>query len=235
MTNSSTYAGLRIGAPLLARVRALGAATPLPIQDVAIRRVFAGESLAIHSQTGTGKTLAFMLPLIAGLRRQAPRQVLVIVPSRELGLQAFEYASFLQSGAAAVLTGRSAHELVHELLQHRAPMLVATDKQLAALRPALDEDGGGSLRAAVRASLRTLVIDEADAVLEPQGRGYMLNRTRRDRSLAANPAVRALRALVERRPDATYPRVQLVVASVRALGDRAPAWRPSCPPALTPP
>ena len=63
-----------------------------------MRRVFAGESVALHSQTGSGKTLAYMLPLLARLRRDplratyVPRQALIICPSRELAMQSCEVA-----------------------------------------------------------------------------------------------------------------------------------------------
>ena len=42
-------------------------------------RVFAGESVAIHAETGAGKTLAYLAPLLARSRRDVPRQVLVLV------------------------------------------------------------------------------------------------------------------------------------------------------------
>ena len=87
---AAAFAGLRLGPSLLARVQALGAHVPLPIQQAAVRRIFAGESVALHSQTGSGKTLAYMLPLLARLRRDPvarvyiPRQALIVCPSREL-------------------------------------------------------------------------------------------------------------------------------------------------------
>mgnify|MGYP001247711304 CR=1 FL=1 len=78
-----------------------------------MRRVFAGESVALHSQTGSGKTLAYMLPLLARLRRDplratyVPRQALIICPSRELAMQSCEVARRLQPGSAAVVSGSS--------------------------------------------------------------------------------------------------------------------------------
>ena len=86
-------------------VRAIGASRPLPIQEAAVRRVFAGESLAIHSQTGSGKTLSFLLPLLVRLRRREPRQVLVCVPSRELAVQSLECAMALMPASAALVNG----------------------------------------------------------------------------------------------------------------------------------
>ena len=91
--------------PLSARLeeglRRLGASRPLPIQAASCARVFAGESVAIHSQTGTGKTLAYLLPLVARLRPAAPRQILTVVPSYELGRQTLEFAHDLAGARTA--------------------------------------------------------------------------------------------------------------------------------------
>ena len=102
----SSFAGLPLPPPLLARVQATGIVKPLPIQEAALRRVFAGESVALHSQTGSGKTLAYMLPLLARLRRNpdligyVPKQVLICVPTRELALQSVEVANQLLPASA---------------------------------------------------------------------------------------------------------------------------------------
>ena len=93
-----------------------------------MRRIFAGESVALHSQTGSGKTLAYMLPLLARLRRDPvarvyiPRQALIVCPSRELAMQSCEYARRLQPGSAAVVSGTRAKELRDSLLREPAPL-----------------------------------------------------------------------------------------------------------------
>ena len=253
---ASAFAGLRLGPSLLARVQALGASEPLPIQQAAVRRIFAGESVALHSQTGSGKTLAYMLPLLARLRRDPvarvyiPRQALIVCPSRELAMQSCEYARRLQPGSAAVVSGTRAKELRDSLLREPAPLVFATSRQLGALHELLapddeEEDDLGVLPhvvrkgwyrkhtrlprkfwqtageapapsttlSALRATLRTLVIDEADTVLAPRGKGGMRNRSRRNKSLELMPSSLAVRKLLARHPDAAHPRVQLVLAS----------------------
>lgn len=219
---------------------------PLPIQTASVRRVFSGESVAIHSQTGSGKTFAFLVPLLAKLRPRTPRQVLIIVPSRELALQSMEWANILRPGSAAVLSGTTPSVVSRSMLGANAPMVVVTAGQLAALQTLVEPEGSERSRrghswsqeqfakngkprfgvpkwllrqppppflAELRKTLRTIVLDEADATLAPRGKGYMLNRARRNRALDKMPAARALAGLLTRRHEFAHPRVQLVVVT----------------------
>ena len=213
------FGGLPLPPTLFARLRAMiGSAEPLPIQRAAMLRVFAGESLAIHSPTGSGKTLSYLLPLaLRQQQRATPRQVLVVVPSRELAMQSLECAhAFLPPSTAALLHIGSRHPSVigKAIRSHRAPIVIATAAQVGALDAVLSTLAGGDvLLAELRRTLRTVVLDESDAILEPVGRGGMQNRSRRDRALKRMPVARALGRLVERRTDGTYRRVQVVLAS----------------------
>ena len=63
---------------------------PTPIQDEIIPLIQKGENVIGKSQTGTGKTHAFLLPLLDGLKTGEELDALIIVPSRELGMQIFE-------------------------------------------------------------------------------------------------------------------------------------------------
>ena len=65
----------------------------------------------------------------------------------------------------------------------------------------------------LRETLRTVVIDEADMVLHPKGKGGMRNRARRIKSLERLPAALAVRKLIGRDKHAAYPRIQLVLLS----------------------
>ena len=67
----------------------MGFSEPTPIQEKAIPRILAGQDLIAVAQTGTGKTAAFVLPLlqhIQGRKEGAPR-VAILVPTKELALQ----------------------------------------------------------------------------------------------------------------------------------------------------
>ena len=133
-------------------------------------RVFAGESLAIHSQTGSGKTLSFMLPLLLRLRVGVPRQVLVCVPTRELAVQTLEHVQALSPMAAVLLRGTEPDLLRTSLAQQDAPVLIATAGQLAKLNAVLEARGGEQVLADLRRTLRTAVLEESDAILGPKGK-----------------------------------------------------------------
>ena len=209
--------------PLSARLeeglRRLGASRPLPIQAASCGRVFAGESVAIHSQTGTGKTLAYLLPLVARLRPAAPRQILTVVPSYELGRQTLEFAHDLAGARTAALLppAKSPADRAEQLLEQPEPLLIVTGAQLGALLPALEDEGGAALRA-LRATLMAVVLDEPDAILRVPTYSTMTRRHKRNAWLARQPLSRALAALCEREKRAEHARIQLVLASATLSG-----------------
>ena len=92
-----SFATLGLHSSLLETLTALGYSTPTPVQSAAIPAVLAGADLLVSSQTGSGKTAAFMLPSLhrlwstppakpAAARANGPR-ILVLAPTRELALQ----------------------------------------------------------------------------------------------------------------------------------------------------
>ena len=208
----SAFAGVPLTDAFFANLRAAGVHEPLPIQIAAAKRVFLGESVAIHSQTGSGKTFAYMVPLIARLQTGMPRQVLLCVPSRELALQSLECAHALLPNSAAMLRGSSSAAVATSMRNRPEPLLIATAHQLDALDIALSASEE-ALLTELRRTLRTVVLDEVDAIVEPRGKGGMLNRARRNRALEQMSRVFALRQLIGRRKGAKHARVQLVAAS----------------------
>ena len=204
--------------PLSARLeeglRRLGASRPLPIQAASCARVFAGESVAIHSQTGTGKTLAYLLPLVARLRPAAPRQILTVVPSYELGRQTLEFAHDLAGARTAALLppAKSPAHRAEQLLEQPEPLLIVTGAQLGALLPALEDEGGAALRA-LRATLMAVVLDEPDAILRVPTYSTMTRRRR--------PQPRDERQQVRER----LARARLRVDRDALAGEDAPARR----------
>lgn len=85
---------------LLAAVKAAGFESPTPIQARAIPVLLEGHDLIGQAQTGTGKTAAFALPLLAALDPKARgTQALVLVPTRELAIQAAEQIHKLAGGS----------------------------------------------------------------------------------------------------------------------------------------
>jgi len=75
---------------LLANVLKHGYTTPTPIQDQAIPLLMEGKDVVGVANTGTGKTAAFLLPLINKIVDHRDQGVLILAPTRELALQIFE-------------------------------------------------------------------------------------------------------------------------------------------------
>ncbi len=147
---------------LVSAVAAHGYTTPTPIQAGAIPPVLAGHDLLAGAQTGTGKTAAFVLPLLqllASPSGRAPR-LLVLAPTRELAAQIFE--SIRVYGAnkklrARVIFGGVGEQPQIDGLRSGCDILVATPGRLLDLA----NHGLANL-----AEVRHLVLDEADRMLD---------------------------------------------------------------------
>ena len=94
-----TFDSLGLSADLVRMVAEEGYTTPTPVQEAAIPLVLEGRDVLAAAQTGTGKTAAFVLPILDRLRDQAntsfsparhPVRVLILVPTRELAMQVDE-------------------------------------------------------------------------------------------------------------------------------------------------
>jgi len=129
------------------------------MQEEAVDAIQSGSDVVLLSPTGTGKTLAFLLPLIEGLNDNSKEiQLLILVPSRELAQQIEQVARKMGSGfkVNAVYGGR-AGSLDRLDLKHRPAILVGTPGRIAD-RFRRDKF---SLK-----SIKTLVLDEFDKSLE---------------------------------------------------------------------
>src|SRR5712691_6052696 len=98
-----TFSELPLSAFLQTNLTRNGFVQPTPVQAQAIPPQLAGRDLVITAQTGTGKTLAFLLPLLEKLLREKPAQALnspsalILTPTRELAIQISQ--AFLQLAA----------------------------------------------------------------------------------------------------------------------------------------
>ncbi len=165
MTDSS-FDKLALSAPLQRALRTLGYQTPTPVQAAAIPPLLKGRDLLGCSQTGTGKTAAFALPILHRLsssqQRPAPRntRALVLTPTRELAVQianSFKaYGRYLGLKLMVVFGGVSQVPQVRACAQG-VDVLVATPGRL------LDLIAQGHLRLG---NLEVFVLDEADRMLD---------------------------------------------------------------------
>jgi ATP-dependent RNA helicase RhlE len=160
---------LGLSADLLRTVAGTGYAEPTPVQAEAIPHVLAGRDVMAAAQTGTGKTAAFVLPILERLRPHAntsfsparhPVRALVLVPTRELAQQVADHVRTLGHGIAlrsAVVYGGVPIDPQKKDLWGGVEFLVATPGRL------LDLVGQRSVDLST-ASI--LVLDEADRMLD---------------------------------------------------------------------
>jgi superfamily II DNA/RNA helicase len=159
-----SFSHLGLSDKVLAAVAGAGYTTPTPIQDQAIPHVLARRDVLGIAQTGTGKTAAFVLPMLTMLeqgraRARMPR-TLILEPTRELAAQVEE--SFVKYGAkqklnVALIIGGVSFDDQDSKLMRGVDVLIATPGRL------LDHHERGRL---LLTGVELLVIDEADRMLD---------------------------------------------------------------------
>ncbi|MBW6484852.1 MAG: DEAD/DEAH box helicase [Syntrophobacterales bacterium] len=132
----------------------------LPVQSQAVPYIMAGRNLMVQSQTGSGKTGAFLLPIIERINPQKKAcQALVLVPTRELALQVSREAELLTEGSGlrtVVVYGGVKYEPQLEAIRAGAQLVVGTPGRI------LDHLLKGALKLD---KLSIFVFDEADRML----------------------------------------------------------------------
>ena len=157
------FAELGLRPELLRAVARAGYQTATPIQERAVPVALDGQDLIACAQTGTGKTAAFLLPILQRLaagRPGKPPRALVVTPTRELAAQiaeaARQYGRHLRLRATAIFGGVGM-EPQERRLRAGLDLLIATPGRL------LDHLGRGHARLDC---VETLVLDEADRMLD---------------------------------------------------------------------
>ncbi|HRK68378.1 MAG TPA: DEAD/DEAH box helicase, partial [Hyphomonas sp.] len=159
-----TFADLGLTENILKAVTEAGYTIPTPIQAEAIPHIAMGGDVTGIAQTGTGKTAAFVLPMIQRLstgraRARMPR-CLILCPTRELAAQVAEnfekYGKYLKLTMALLIGGVSFKDQ-EVLLQRGVDVLIATPGRL------MDQFDRGKL---LMMGVETLIIDEADRMLD---------------------------------------------------------------------
>jgi superfamily II DNA/RNA helicase len=159
-----TFNELGLSEKVLSAVEASGYTTPTPIQAQAIPQALAGRDILGIAQTGTGKTAAFVLPMLSRLEKGRARarmpRTLILEPTRELAAQVEE--SFVRYGVnhklnVALLIGGVSFGDQEAKITRGADVLIATPGRL------LDFSERGKL---LLTGIEILVIDEADRMLD---------------------------------------------------------------------
>jgi ATP-dependent RNA helicase DeaD len=146
---------------ILTAIESMGYSEPSPIQKAAIPELMLGRDVLGQAQTGTGKTAAFGLPLLAAIDPDLRHpQVLVLAPTRELAMQVAEsfnsYAAHMpRVKVLAIYGGADFRDQIHHL-RRGVQIVVGTPGRV------MDHMRQGTLDLS---NLRTLVLDEADEML----------------------------------------------------------------------
>jgi superfamily II DNA/RNA helicase len=160
-----SFSTLGLDPSLLSTLTALGYTAPTPVQREAIPAAIAGGDLLVSSQTGSGKTAAFLLPALQRLYTPSktggmgPR-VLVLTPTRELALQVQKSTHAYGTGQrlrTASLVGGMPYGLQLKLLSRPVDIVIATPGRL---KDHMDR------RSLNLGRVELLVLDEADRMLD---------------------------------------------------------------------
>ncbi|MGA7380817.1 MAG: DEAD/DEAH box helicase [Terriglobales bacterium] len=158
----TTFSELPLSSALQQKLAAAQFVTPTPVQAQALPPALEGKDVLATAQTGTGKTLAFLIPIIEMLLREPARQVnaLVLLPTRELAMQVHEQYEALRSKttpkASLVIGGVNEKAQIHGI-RVGAGLVIATPGRLQDFisRNLVDLK-----------QIKILVLDEADRMLD---------------------------------------------------------------------
>jgi ATP-dependent RNA helicase RhlE len=156
------FSELPISSSMKERLTAANFVVPTPVQAATIPQAIEGKDVLATAQTGTGKTLAFLIPIMERLtaRNASGIGALVLVPTRELAMQVVEQYNVLRGrhlAPAALVVGGLAEGPQLTAIRKGARIVVATPGRLEDF---LDR------RLVQFGALQTLVLDEADRMLD---------------------------------------------------------------------
>ncbi|MDG4715390.1 MULTISPECIES: DEAD/DEAH box helicase [Winogradskyella] len=166
-----TFQDLNLNTPLLNAIEDLGFENPTPIQAEAFNIVASGKDVVGIAQTGTGKTFAYMLPILRHLKysRQDNPRVLVLVPTRELVVQVVseieKMSKYINNRVLGVYGGTNINTQKQAVAQG-LDIIVATPGRLYDLAVS---------RVLQLKSIQKLVIDEVDVMLDLGFRHQLMN------------------------------------------------------------
>jgi len=148
----------------MARLNHNNFVTPTPVQDAAIPPALEGRDVLATAQTGTGKTLSFLIPIVELLQQSSTRgpaaHALVLLPTRELAMQveaAFKAIRTSSAQTSALVVGGMPERPQLDAIRHGAHLIVATPGRLEDFLK----------RKLVRLDqVKILVLDEVDRMLD---------------------------------------------------------------------
>src|SRR5207249_3640781 len=158
-----SFSELSLSAQLKSNLLKNGFTQPTPVQALAIEPALAGKDVVATAQTGTGKTLAFVLPIIQLLSaepRRAGARAVILSPTRELAIQIQQVFGQMSMGTgihAAIVIGGLNEKTQLQAIRKGAQVLIATPGRLCDFL---------SRQLADLSNVRILVLDESDRMLD---------------------------------------------------------------------
>jgi ATP-dependent RNA helicase RhlE len=158
-----TFEKFKLNKPLQNALNDLGFVQPTPIQDAAFSVVLSGKNVVGIAQTGTGKTLAYLLPLLQDYKysKELHPRILILVPTRELVDQVVEQVThltrYMNLRILGIYGGSNINTQKQMVAEHGANILVATPQRLYDIV---------SHQAIKLSEIKKLVIDEVDVMLD---------------------------------------------------------------------
>ena len=167
----STFQNLNLNTPLYNALEDLGFTTPTPIQEKAFNVVSSGKDVVGIAQTGTGKTYAYMLPVLKNLKfsKQETPRILILVPTRELVVQVVDeiekLTTYINTRVLGVYGGTNINTQ-KRAIANGIDILVATPGRLYDL----------ALSHVLQLKhIQKLIIDEVDVMLDLGFRHQLIN------------------------------------------------------------
>ena len=159
-TPQNTFAGFDISLILKQNIVQKGYSHPTPVQDKAIQPILDGRDLIGLANTGTGKTAAFLIPIIDKISKDKNQRVFIVTPTRELAGQINEELHILSRGmgiySSLVIGGTNIHRQISDV-KRRPHVVIGTPGRLKDLieRRVLRLD-----------DFRTFILDEVDMMVD---------------------------------------------------------------------
>ena len=160
---TTEFSQFTLSAPLMARLNANNFVTPTPVQAGCIPPALEGKDVLATAQTGTGKTLGFLIPIVEMLQKMQDRnaaQALILLPTRELAMQvevAFKTIRTSSQQTVALVVGGMQERPQLDAIRRGARLIVATPGRLEDFLK----------RKLVRMDqIQMLVLDEVDRMLD---------------------------------------------------------------------
>lgn len=158
--NIIRFSELGLSRPLVDILHGLGFSQPTEIQTLVLPPAMAGQDIIASAETGSGKTAAFLLPVIERLARPGSLRALILAPTRELAIQIESNAKSLCKASglrSAAIVGGQNYSVQTRALNAGIDILIATPGRLNDLI----ERGAIALK-----GIEILVLDEADRMLD---------------------------------------------------------------------